>query len=249
MTFFKISRQVIKPLNIPVTKYIPYGPERHTVLFIHGGSKVFSQGLFNKNIFKILALSGMCSVTFDFRGMILGGPDFYETGLHTRIQDADAVIDHLKLDQPSITNKLTVIGLSMGACVAAHIANKHKPKNLILVAPAVYDKKLVEEQVPFGERFSEIIRKKDSWKASDSFKFMEQYFGSFLVVQYQKDEVVPHEVPFMLFLANHHFFDKEERDSSFTVLKNLTHINLFSSKNKKEKMFLSHLLPWIEERI
>ena len=128
-------------------------------------------------------------LTFDFRGLSSKTVAiFHKTGLHTRIEDAQIWLEYMKA-QFSPKN-IVVIGKSMGAYIATHLLDRGVT-DLVLIAPAAYSPELVAQKICFGSAFSEIIRRKNSWQASDAFEKIANFGGHTLIIQHQNDEKVP----------------------------------------------------------
>lgn len=88
--------------------------------------------------------------------------------------------------------EVIVIGNSMGGHVSAVLSNEIQPDKVILPQPAAYSGEA--HFSPLGERFSNAIRVKDSWKSSAVFDSLEEYLskgGDVLVIGAKEDEVIP----------------------------------------------------------
>ncbi|TSC89939.1 MAG: hypothetical protein G01um10142_499 [Parcubacteria group bacterium Gr01-1014_2] len=132
---------------------------------------------------------------FDFRSNLVADR-FYEFGLYDRLCDAREVVQWVLETQKA---PLSLMGLSMGGPLAVTIASElgDKIKNLFLVAPAAYHREAMKPEVKFGPQFSEIIRGNGncSWKETDSFEEAKRVSASTLIVEFRKDETIPHEIP------------------------------------------------------
>jgi hypothetical protein len=152
------------------------------LLFLHGAVS-------DKNITKYLQdrfhAQKIKNHSFNFTGH--GGTNLAASSLENRLFEAEKAIEHFELSEP-----LNLCGSSMGGYLAIKLLEKHKVNNLILFAPAVYDKKAFNIQ--FGNKFSEIIRKENSWKNSDAFRILKNFQGNALIFIGEKDEVIPKEL-------------------------------------------------------
>lgn len=84
-----------------------------------------------------LADSGIAVMRFDFRGEGESDRDFAQSDLNTRIADASHAMDCMLKIFPSLTD-LTVLGLRLGASVAASAASRRRDiSRLILWDPVV----------------------------------------------------------------------------------------------------------------
>ena len=77
----------------------------------------------------------------------------------------------------------------MGAYSAIKLTERFEVENLILLVPAVYTSRVYD--VPFGPRFSTIIREVESWANSDAFKTMAKFAGSITIIAAEFDHVIP----------------------------------------------------------
>jgi len=97
------------------------------------------------------------------------------------------VVENQKLLQP-----LSVIASSMSGYVAIKLLDFLDVENIILLAPAIYASK--SYSVPFGPKFSEIIRKQYSWRDSDVWEILKDYTGNLLIFAAEKDRIISDEV-------------------------------------------------------
>ena len=170
------------------------------VLIVYGGGKQFTQD--ELGLMKTAFVDrNMLAAGFNFRGHISGNPQaFSDTGLHTRIEDARAVLDLLSRTYPHAP--ITVVAVSMGGYVASFL-DTGKIKNLVLVGPAAYHPEAVERKVNFGPDFTAIITKEKSWEGSDAFKNIAGFSkSSLLVIRFDRDNVIPPRIP-ELYLGSH----------------------------------------------
>lgn len=162
-----------------------FGTARSQLLFIHGAGssdrKRFEQ------LRTLLADRGIGSSSFDFIGHGESGGDLVGSSLESRVAQSSAVIDSQGISQP-----LSIIASSMGAYVAIKLTELYAVKNLILVAPAVYDTK--SYNIPFGPAFTKVIRSPFSWRGTDAWKILENYEGNLLIYKAEKDQIIPHEI-------------------------------------------------------
>ena len=177
----------IKTFELPHEHYLlkgdEYGtePSENNTLILHGAGGS-SRATFTRMREHLLA-HGIQSVSFDFVGHGETGGNIQETTLRGRTEQAAAVIKY-KCQEP-----LTLIGASMGAYSAVKLAERFVVKDLILLVPAVYTPRVYE--VPFGPRFSVIIREQESWANSDAFDTMSNFVGSITIIAAEIDHVIP----------------------------------------------------------
>lgn len=187
-------------INIPLdTLYPPKGVIRKSrLLFVYGGAmdKQY-HSLVRDTIGQDLACLGIVGYYFDFRSNL---PDAAEGqfGLYDRLEDAKAAFNRvIQEDDGRISHlPLSVLGLSMGGYLAARIASEYPEmiKNLILIAPGAYCDEACQPDVKFGSRFSEIIRKWQSWRTSSIFWEVAKIRANVLMISFADDLVTPEEI-------------------------------------------------------
>lgn len=188
-------------VNIPISVYSSETQKHKNktpiALIVYGGGVDFTQQELD-GMKLALFERGFRAVGFNFRGHIHGGPNFYATGLHTRIADLRAVVKKIRQEFPSAP--ITVIAVSMGGYVATFL-NPGDVKNLVLVAAAAYHPDVVSKKLNFNPKdvksapFRKLIQAKDSWKKSDSFKNIRKFIGvPLLVIRFDQDTVVSPEI-------------------------------------------------------
>lgn len=84
---------------------------------------------------------------------------------------------------------LVLVGCSMGAHVAALLAETLDVRALALVAPAAYGADA--EDAPFGPSLSASIRRPGAWRESPAFAAIRRYRGPVLLLLPEHDEVIP----------------------------------------------------------
>ncbi len=134
-----------------------------------------------------LAQGAIGSLAFDFVGWGETGGDVGESSLQSRTEQACAVIEAVDLKPP-----LCLFGASMGGYTTVKLLERYPVESVILFVPAIYDS--AAYPVPFGEEFSKIIRKPESWAASDAWEILQRFRGRLLVVAAGQDTVIPQDV-------------------------------------------------------
>ena len=129
---------------------------------------------------------GMPSVSFDFIGHGETGGSLLGSTLHSRTEQASAVIQHAGREP------LTLIAASMSGYTAIKLLKFFAVEHLILLVPAVYTHRAYD--IPFGSAFSTAIRKPGSWRDSDAFRILPAFKGNLLIIAAESDDVIPREV-------------------------------------------------------
>ncbi|MEK7135911.1 MAG: alpha/beta fold hydrolase [Patescibacteria group bacterium] len=162
-----------------------FGTSHPQLLFIHGAGSSDRKRF--EELRTLLAEKGISSSSFDFIGHGETGGSLAGSSLESRVAQASAVIDSQWVSRP-----LSIVASSMGGYVAIKLTELYSVKDLILVAPAVYDIK--SYSVPFGPAFTKVIRSPLSWRDTDAWRILENYKGNILVYGAEKDQVIPYEV-------------------------------------------------------
>jgi len=152
-------------------------------ILFHGAGKSTKERakeFFDESLFDIVP----SIVTFDFSGHGESTGELKKSSLKQRVLEAQTAIELFTTKE-----KLTVCGSSMGGYIALKMLSLYNVKNLVLFAPAIYDKQAFE--VPFDQGFTEILRKPDSWENSDVLESLENFSGNLLLFIGKNDEVIP----------------------------------------------------------
>jgi pimeloyl-ACP methyl ester carboxylesterase len=161
-----------------------------TVVLLHGaghGSK--------ERLLPLLAefvARGCRGLALDFSGHGDSTGALRELSLRRRCEQAVAVIDAYAPDGP-----LVLVGFSMSGQTVADLAGHYggRVTALGLCAPAVYAAEAWD--VPFGDgdgRFSEIIRRPDSWREAPALDTLRAYEGRAVLAVPTTDAVIPPSV-------------------------------------------------------
>jgi hypothetical protein len=195
-----------------------YGTEpfENNTLILHGagGSSRATFTRMRENLYA----HGIQSVSFDFVGHGETGGNIQETTLRGRTEQTVAVIKY-KCQEP-----LTLIGASMGAYSAVKLTERFAVKDLILLVPAVYTPRVYE--VPFGPRFSDIIREQESWANSDAFAALAGFSGNIIIIAAEFDEVIPMKLIDQLYGSA-----RNAKTRTLHIVPNSEHLSLFPEES------------------
>jgi dipeptidyl aminopeptidase/acylaminoacyl peptidase len=119
--------------------HLPEGRGRFpAALLLHGfmGTKVEAHRMFVK-LSRTLADHGIASLRFDYRGSGDSAGDFEDMTIRSEITDSLEAVRFLARHKRINSRRLALIGLSMGAAVAAHVVARERSrfKTLVLWAP------------------------------------------------------------------------------------------------------------------
>jgi pimeloyl-ACP methyl ester carboxylesterase len=161
-----------------------------TILFLHGAGN--SNGARVSYLTTPLAQRGISSAAIDFSGHGVSTGKLEESSLLKRSLEAK--------DAASIlSGPIAVCGSSMGAHIAIKLLESTLVGTLILFCPAVYASEAYGVQ--FNKGFSQLIRQPRSWRGSDTFTVLGHFTGILLIVVGALDDVIPPDLPKMLYEA------------------------------------------------
>ncbi|CAA2110235.1 alpha/beta hydrolase [Variovorax paradoxus] len=189
MITIKTTRLSVHAEELSVKSFSPLPSElRWQGIYLHGA------GQSNKErgdaLCMRMAERGMHIVSFDFSGS--GESTGHSAGsILKRAHEAGAVIQNY-LHSKELP--LAILAFSMSGQVAIELlrTRKNEIACLVLFNPAIYDKRAID--VPFGESFSTIIRRPQSWRKADIASAFNGYRGKTLLVRSEYDDVIPAEV-------------------------------------------------------
>lgn len=161
------------------------------VLIVHGLTSQQNRGF---HLARALAKKGNIVMTFDLRGH--GGSDgnIKKIAPKDSLEDVVAAYDFLSKIKEVNTNNIIVVGSSYGGYLAPLLSTQRKAKSLILRVPANY------QDQSFNKAHS-VSRKniaREKWKLqlhghtkTKSLRALHKFRGKVLIVESEKDEVVP----------------------------------------------------------
>ncbi len=162
------------------------GAQSNNALYIHGAGNSARGGYTIPR--GELAARGIGTTAFDCIGHGDTGGDVADSSVASRTRQAEAVIAARAMQGP-----LALLGSSMGAYNAIKLTESHPVAALVLIVPGVYTPDAYE--VPFGPRFSSVIRRERSWVDTDAWAILSRFEGKLLVIAAEDDAVIPREIP------------------------------------------------------
>ncbi|MEB3328413.1 MAG: alpha/beta hydrolase family protein [Candidatus Sericytochromatia bacterium] len=135
------------PLALPIghttlrgVLHLPAGPGPHpVVLWLHGfaGHRVEARRLFVEGARRLEA-AGFASLRIDFRGCGESDGDFLDTTITSMVADAREALASLRAHPAVDPQAVTVLGFSLGATIACHLADDPGLAGLVLWSPVVF---------------------------------------------------------------------------------------------------------------
>jgi alpha-beta hydrolase superfamily lysophospholipase len=167
------------------TKILASDTATTEILSLHGAGESSRQRI--RYLLEDLAEDGFSSFGFDFSGQGDSTGSRTQSSLASRLADAQAACRFM-----SLSNLRLLIGSSMGAHLAAILTKSIFAENLVLFCPAAYSK--LAANACFNKEFSEIIRRPDSYIDSEAFDCIAEFSGNLLIVDGEKDVVIPSKI-------------------------------------------------------
>lgn len=191
---------------------------KNTALFFYGGGKTARKERL-RPWQDSLASQGIASVAFDYSGCGSSSGMFEDNSLSQRIEEALVCTQWIRDNYPE--SRICLYGSSMGAYTALGVLNRipDKVSSLMLVVPAAYSPDA--HTVPFGPKFTEILRRDNGWNNSLSFSWIKKFTGTLMIIAGELDDVVPVEIP-KLYLRN----AVNAKKKNLLILQGMTHTML-----------------------
>ena len=181
--------------------HLPQRSPAPGIIMCHGftGSRSETHRLFVKTA-RDFARNGLAVLRFDFRGSGDSAGEFREMTVSREIEDAEAALNYL-VSRPEVDgNRVGVLGLSLGGCVAACLAGREaRIRALVLWAATAHPERTRARLTPQFE--GKDVLDLHGWDLGRAYlddlvnivplKEAARYLGPSLVVHGSDDEAVP----------------------------------------------------------
>jgi hypothetical protein len=157
------------------------------VVFYHGRGSTRANYL---PMAENLAQNGIMALAFDFRGCGESDGEFKNQTHKMGIEDGKAALEFL-LTQNVDRQRIGIQGTSFGGYVTGMILNDYDfIKSVVLRVPSAHSMiTLISKPTPTDNYF----QKRENWINSSSYKGLEKFKGDLLVIESEKDELLPPE--------------------------------------------------------
>jgi pimeloyl-ACP methyl ester carboxylesterase len=153
------------------------------VLFVHGqGSS--QRGYEKRAIVVSRSLNAVC-FTFDLSGHGADAANFDRYSVYDHLQDIIAAYDYLTSTDDVNSARIGICGASYGAYLAALATASRPVKRLVLRAPSL------ARDVDFPNLCDRRSAPREVAEQFDSLRILGKYTGEVLVVESEKDEIIP----------------------------------------------------------
>lgn len=226
-----------------------------TIIILHGfgGNKMGPHFMFVK-FSKILADLGYASVRFDFAGSGESDGEFINMTLSGELEDAENILEYVKSLDFVDTQKIGVVGFSMGGAVASMLAGIHSKdiKALCLWSPAGNMSEIVVNDF-IGQGYAQfldngyheydglVFGKKfvDDLKKTDIYNIASKYSGNTLLLHGTSDEVVSLK-------ASEKYLETYGDKAKLSVIDGADH--LFSRQSWKQEL-IGHSIDFFNQEL
>ncbi|MEK7555744.1 MAG: alpha/beta fold hydrolase [Patescibacteria group bacterium] len=201
-----------KTLNIHI---VNSGQFKLCILFLSGGVTKLGKERYYEWQENLKSL-GISSVSFDYSGVNGSGDLLKRSSLESRVEEGAFVADWMK--NHICAEHYILYGVSMGGYIALGLTAKRPGifKKLILHAPAAYP--LKAHGIPFGEQFTEEIKRGSNREDSLSFDWLREYDKPTLLIESENDEVIPEQI-----IERYRTIKGEDKDFKTLSLKDAPH--------------------------
>ncbi|MEJ0062766.1 MAG: alpha/beta fold hydrolase [Alphaproteobacteria bacterium] len=216
------------------SEFTPASKPAHTkFLSLHGAGKAVRQRVFY--LTDDLIEAGLGFFCFDFSGHGESSGAMAASTLEKRRNEALAAYHFMGPPAPTILS-----GNSMGGYIAAELIKDAPIDHLILFCPALYAASAYD--VPFDERFTEILRTPDSFENNRVLDHASKFSGSVLLIIGENDSVIPDRV---MKLYDAAFVNAKKKE--FAVVPDAGHqIHVWAAEDKaRTKSMTRRLLDFI----
>lgn len=255
VTFTRDHLQLIGMLHLPQNeKKIHSG-----IMMLHGftGHKAESHFLFTK-MAREFAHAGFACLRFDFAGSGDSEGDFKNMTILSELEDAKAALNFF-MDQPEINmNRIGVLGLSLGGCVAAILAGETPGiRSLILISAVArpyeqFQKHAAGLKLPADENSDWFVDRGGFEVGADFFKTLpainplksiQKYFGPTLIIHGTNDDSVP------MSAAHDYFNILQQHESAITELYEIENADHVFSSVKFTVELIEKTMQWFKETL
>lgn len=201
--------------------YPPNKKDEHpAILFVHGWTSEKERSF---QYAKPLAEMGYICLLFDMRGHGTSEGDINKATIKEFFDDVLAAYDYLLKIQGVDKENISAVGSSFGGYLVSVLTTKRNIKRLVLRVPAEYpnadfDKSKMETS---GGEDPAVFAWRNQPKKSDetfSLEAISNFKGKVLIIESEKDDVVPHQV-----IENYINAIKDKSKLTHIVMKNAPH--------------------------
>jgi len=255
LTFSNRGQQIFGMLHRPIAGADSLRPG---IVMLHGftGTSVEPHRIFVTTA-RYLAQRGFYVLRFDFRGSGQSEGDFADMTFRGEVSDALTAISFLGAQTKVDSNKIGVLGLSLGGAVACHVAGcRSNVKSVVLWAPATSLNRLAEKLAKAMMNLSqELTIGYVDWSGNRvGPKFMQQlgeetpaaellkFNGPVLIIHGDNDKAVP----LMNSQSLHRILAEQQKPAELRVIEGADHT--FNSV-KWEQEVIQATVEWFENTL
>ena len=190
------------------------------IIFVHGWT---SERVRSFQYAKSLSKLGYLCLLFDLRGHGTSEGDINTTTTKEFLDDVLAAYDYLLKVEGVDKENISAVGSSFGGYLVTLLATKRHIKQLVLRVPAEYPNEDFEKskmQTSGGEDPAVFAWRNQPKKSKETFSLeaISNFKGEVLIIESEKDDVVPHQV-----IENYLNAIKDKSRLTHIVMKNAPH--------------------------
>lgn len=234
--YFKVDSQKLKGTLIFPQKLKPKNPG---VLFIHGWN---SKGERYLREAQKLAEKGAICLIFDLRGHGKSEGRIDDLSRKDHLDDVLAAYDFLLSQKNVDKNKIGVVGISYGACLASLFVSKRKIRWLVFRVPSLHrddDFTWPSKKISIEEN-RKYRKNKIEPKDNLSLKSLFQFKGDVLLVESEKDEYITQQT-----IDNYKNAINPKANFTHKIMKGARHS---LKKEECKKDFIKILEDWFKDK-
>ncbi len=185
------------------------------VVFYHGrGSR--QERYFERA--ESLCKKGFIALTFSFRGCGESEGEYSKQTNADATDDALTAFDFLLAQKQVHKERIGICGFSFGSYLAAVVSSKRTVNSLVLGAPVIHNNEW--DNLAYGKISTEEIKSfmnKENFENNTAIEAMKQYKRNLLVIEHEKDEVIPETV------VKAFYENAPAQNKKFAIIKNAPH--------------------------
>jgi len=210
------------------------------VIFVHGWMSNYKGYILRA---EALADMGFISLLFDLRGHGESDGKLGEVTAEKSVEDVLASYDFINSLPKVDKNNISIVGASYGGYITAIVSDKRKLDSIVLRVPAIYPnttysipkvKEIDKERKVYRQS---IIGKNDNF----ALEIISKYIGKILLIESEKDQLIPHQV-----IQNFENAINSNADYEKIIMKDADHS---LTKEKWRKEYIEILRKWFKDLI
>lgn len=188
----KIPTQFDEPLAGMVLRKAESNGKKPVILVIHGWTSEMVR--YPERVAPEIDM-GYLAVLFDMRGHGKSGGKLGDLSPKDHLNDCLAAYDYMVGLPDADTSNISVFGSSYGGYLASLLTAERKVHHLVLNAPALYPDAIFDKpKLQRSQETTEYRKQLHNPEADKALSAIHNFSGDLLLIQAEKDEILPEEV-------------------------------------------------------